>query len=168
MILACIAATVLLRALLRHEESRRFVLLIALPALLLGAKDQDWKTGKVLDSATAKTYVQTGATTNTTVTPSGNSADATSRTTIQNMAIRDTQLAIVSDDFAYVVEDTRTQSGFSTVHGAIIHAVSGRHHGCRFIVGDSVKFYQEKAILHVIDADGKECKTEVLRQERLK
>jgi hypothetical protein len=85
-----------------------------------------------------------------------------------SMAIRDTQLLIVTDAFAYVVEDTRTQSGFSTVHGAIIHAVSGRHHGCRFVVGDSVKFYQDKAILHVIDADGKECKTEVLRQEQLK
>jgi hypothetical protein len=139
-----------------------------LPALLLGAKNQDWKTGKVLDSATAKTYVQTGATTNTTARVTGNSADATSRSTIQSMTIRDTQLLIVSDEFAYVVEDTRSQSGFSTVHGAIINAVSGRHHGCRFIVGDSVRFYQEKAVLHVVDADGKECKTEVLRQERLK
>jgi hypothetical protein len=27
---------------------------------------------------------------------------------------------------------------------------------------------QDKAILHVVDADGKECKSEVLRQERLK
>jgi hypothetical protein len=76
---------------------RRFVALVASPALLLAAKNQDWKTGKVLDSATAKTYVQTGATTNTTVNTAGNGADAT-----------------------------------------------------------------------VIDADGKECKTEVLRQERLK
>lgn len=96
-------------------RTRSLVLLLVLPALLPGAKYQDWKTGKVLDSATAKTYVQTGATTNTTVTASGNSADATNRTTIQSMAIRDTQLVIVTDDFAYVVEDTRTQSGFSTV-----------------------------------------------------
>lgn len=147
----------------------RYALLLILPALLSSApKNAAWKTGKILDSATAKTYVQSGATTTTTVTAAGNSADATSRTTIQNMAIRDTQLMIVSDEFAYVVEDTRTQGGFTNVHSAVIHAVSGRHHGCRFIVGDSVKFYQDKSILHVVDADGKECKTEVLRQERLK
>jgi hypothetical protein len=145
----------------------RFALLFMAPILLLGAKNQDWKSGKVLDSATAKTYVQNGTTTST-ATASGNSATASTQTTIQTMTIRDTQLLIVSDEFAYLVEDTRTQSGFSTVHGAIIQAVAGRHHGCRFIVGDSVKFYQEKADLHIIDADGKECKTEVLRQERLK
>jgi hypothetical protein len=146
----------------------RDLLLLLLPALLFGVRNPDWKSGNVLDSATAKSYVQTGATTNTTDTATGNRADATSRITIQSMTIRDTQLLIASDEFAYLVEDTRTQNGFSTVHGAIIHAVSGRHHSCRFVVGDSVQFYQEKAILHVIDADGKECKTEVLRQERLK
>jgi hypothetical protein len=38
----------------------RFVALVAVPVLLFGAKNQDGKTGKVLDSATAKTYVQNG------------------------------------------------------------------------------------------------------------
>ena len=136
-------------------------LLVVLPALLFGAKHQDWKTGKVLDSATAKTYVPAGATTNTTATGS-------SQTTIQSMSVRNTQLLIVSDEFAYLVNDTRTQGGFSTFHGAVISAISNRHHGCRFIVGDNLKFYQDKALLHVIDTDGKECKVEVLRQERLK
>ncbi len=84
------------------------------------------------------------------------------------MAIRDTQLLIVNEEFAYVVSDTRTQTGGPIARAAIVNAVSNRHHGCRFIVGDNVKFYQDKAILHVIDADGKECKVEVLRQERLK
>jgi hypothetical protein len=36
------------------------------------------------------------------------------------------------------------------------------------IVGDDVKFYQVKDALQLIDADGKECKTEVFKQERLK
>jgi hypothetical protein len=145
-------------------------LVLAATALIAkdSAKNHDWKTGKVLNSKTAKTYVPVGATTNTTVTAAGNTAAATSRTTIQTMAIRDTQLLIVSDECAYLTEDTRAQSGFTNVHSAVISAVSGRHHGCRFIVGDDVKFYQDKAILHVIDADGKECKSEVLRQERLK
>jgi hypothetical protein len=35
----------------------------------------------------------------------------------------------------------------------------------RLIVGDEV--YQDKGTLHVIDADGKKCKAEVLQQERL-
>jgi hypothetical protein len=124
MISARIAANVLLQALVRHGEYSRFALLIALPALLFGAKTQEWKTGKVLDSAT---YVPAGATTNTTVTTTGNTADATSRTTIRTIIIRDRQPLIVSDDFAYVIEDTRVQSGFTNVHSAVISAVSGRH-----------------------------------------
>jgi hypothetical protein len=147
---------------------RYLLLLLVLPTLLSGAKNHDWKTGRVLDSATAKTYVASGATTNSTATTQGNTTDGTSHTTIQTMAIRDTQLLVVSDEFAYIINDTRTQGGFSSVSGAIGHAISGRHHGCRFIVGDSVKFYQDKAILHVIDVDGKECKAEVLRQERVR
>jgi hypothetical protein len=94
----------------------RFALLFMAPILLFGdAKNQDWKTGKVLDSATAKTYV-----------PAGDQSTVPAAI-FQSMTIRDTQLVIVSDEFAYVIEDTRTQGGFSTVHGAIIHAVSGRH-----------------------------------------
>ena len=132
--------------------------LLALAALPLGAKDPDWKTGKVLDAAAAKSYVEAGDRTGATAT----------------LTIRDTQLLLVSDEFAYVVNDTRTSNRLPLHQGvigdsaAIVHAVSGRHHGCRFIVGDEVKFHQNKAVLHVIDADGKECKTEVLRQERLK
>jgi hypothetical protein len=135
-----------MNAILGETFLRYALLLLLLPALLPGAKKPDWKVGKVLDSATAKTYVPAGTTTTTaTAGPAGSTA--TSQTTIQSMAIRDTQLLIVSSDFAYIVNDTRTQSGFSTVHGAVIHAVSGRHHGCRFIVGDDVKFYQDKSCM---------------------
>jgi hypothetical protein len=83
----------------------RFALLFMSPILLFAAA-KDWKTGKVLDSATAKTYVQSGATTSTTITAPGNS---------------------VSEEFAYVIEDTCAQSGFTNVHSAVINAVSGRH-----------------------------------------
>ncbi len=65
------------------------------------------------------------------------------------------------------MEDTRISGG----HGLVAitsHAIAKRKHGCRFIVGDEVKFWQEKAVLHVVDADGKECKLDILRQERLK
>lgn len=37
-----------------------------------------------------------------------------------------------------------------------------------FIVGDDIKYWQEKAVLHIVDVDGKQCKVDVLRQERLK
>jgi hypothetical protein len=43
------------------------------------------------------------------------------------MTIRDTQLLIVSDELAYLVEDTRAQSGFTTVRSAVISAVAARH-----------------------------------------
>src|SRR5215471_13563550 len=116
------------------------------------------KTAKVLDASAAKSYVEAGGRTGGTAT----------------VTIRDTQLLLVSDEFAYVVNDTRTSNklplhqGAIGDAGAIAHAIGGRHHGCRFIVGDDVKFYQVKDALHVIDADGKECKTEVFKQERLK
>jgi hypothetical protein len=39
---------------------------------------------------------------------------------------------------------------------------------CRYIVGDEIKYAQEKSILYVIDADGHECKVQIMKQERQK
>jgi hypothetical protein len=119
------------------------------------AHGHTWKTAKVLDASTAKTY-----------------SEATDRTGASTtVSLRDTELLLMSDEFAYVVDDSR-QSGRIPLHqgaiGDIRTLATGHHHGCRFIVGDDVKFYQDKANLHVLDADGKQCKTEILRQERLK
>lgn len=138
-------------------------LLLVLPAVA-AKKEHDWKMAKVLDAGMAKTYVTSGASTSTTTDASGNSH---SQTDVQTLAIRDNQLLLLSDEFAYVVADTRLSGGGGGLIGLGARAVSNRHHGCRFIVSDSVKFYQDKAMLHVIDTDGKECKAEVLRQERL-
>jgi hypothetical protein len=33
------------------------------------------------------------------------------------------------------------------------------------VIGDDVQYAQDGGVLHVIDADGKECKVEVVRQE---
>jgi len=164
-----------------------FPLLVHVPALAADKKPQhDWKTGKVLDSRLAKLSVPVGATTNSssTAVTSGQSTsttvgsttdttstaitsgETTSSTQIAFANIRDNQLVILGNEFAYVVEDTRVSGG--TVLGAAVQAIKNRKHGCRFIVGDDVKFWQDKAILHVIDADGKECKVDILRQERLK
>jgi hypothetical protein len=112
-------------------------------------KDKDWKTGKVLDSQAVKTRAGVAATAEGIPT------------------IRDTDLMILGEEFAYVIEDTRV-TGKTSLVGLTERAISNRHHGCRFIVGDDVKYYQERAVLHVLDADNKECKVEVLRQERLK
>ncbi len=70
------------------------------------------------------------------------------------MTLRETELVIVGQSFASVVEDLWTRGGNTTVLSAIAHATSNRHHGCWFIVN--------------VDVDGKECGTEVLRQERLR
>jgi hypothetical protein len=135
-------------------------------------KEPEWKTGKVLDSRVAKSSVATGATTTTTGTAN---ADTTGQTTINSTSsthfdfttIRDNQLVIVGDEFAYVIEDTRVTGGGGLV-GLAERSIANRKHGCRFIVGDNVKYWQEKAVLHVRDADDKECKTDIVRQERLK
>jgi hypothetical protein len=109
---------------------------------------KQWKFGKVLDSVAFKTFVENGA-------------------VIPSLTIRETELALVSDQFAYIIIDTRTQVN-SNMTTTIVRAVANRHHGCHYIVGDDIRFYQDKAILHVIDVDGKECKAEVMRQERIR
>jgi hypothetical protein len=41
-----------------------------------------------------------------------------------------------------------------------------RQHGCRFVIGDSLRYAQEKGKFYAIDADGRECKLAIVRQER--
>jgi TonB family protein len=73
-------------------------------------------------------------------------------------------LAIVGEDYAYVIVDTTREGGDTLT--AIGNIIASRHHGCRFVVGEDVQYSQEKGTLFVIDADGKECKATILRQER--
>jgi hypothetical protein len=115
---------------------------------LSAKKVQNWNTGKVLDAQAVKSRA--------------GMADIPEAIP----TIRDSDLMILGNEFAYVIEDTRV-SGRTSLVGLTECAIANRHHGCRFIVGDEVKYYQEKAVLHVIDVDGKECKTDILRQERL-
>jgi hypothetical protein len=151
------------------------ILALALPLLSAKKPEPQWKTGKILDSRLAKSSVPVGSTTNTTSTATATGSDglatasgqSTSATSIDFANIRDNQLVILGDEFAYVVEDTRVSGGHGLI-GITEHAIANRKHGCRFIIGDDVKYWQEKATLHVLDADGKECKVDVLRQERLK
>jgi hypothetical protein len=46
-----------------------------------------------------------------------------------------------------------------------MNAINNRHHGCRFIVGEDIKYAQEKGYLWVLDPDGRECKIPIMRQQ---
>jgi len=144
------------------------VFMLAGPALS-AEKARDWQTGKVLDSEMAKSYIVTTSTTSRAAAASGpeGSAAAVSSSTVSHVTtVRENELVIVGSEFAFVVEDTKATGGAPAI--AIIHVVANRHHGCRYIVGDSIVYAQEKPKLHILDADGKECLTEILRQERLR
>jgi hypothetical protein len=116
----------------------------------------NWKTAKVLDSATAKTLADSQTT--------GTGVAASS---MNFPTVNEKQLMLLGNEFSYLIEDTR-MSGPTSAIGVAARAISNKHHGCHFIVNDNIMFWQEKTTLHVLDADGKECKVEVLRQERLK
>jgi hypothetical protein len=150
---------------------RYVLLLVSLLSVSLSAAIRVWETGKVLDASRAKASVETGATINATSTTVGPVTSTTGSIDTQSTTVTSTYLVIAGSEFAYTVGDTRAQDSLiphaGMVRGAIIQAIGNRGHGCRFIVNDDVKFYQDKNILHVIDADGKECKTEIIRQERV-
>jgi len=125
---------------------------VAAFSILWAKKDKppvNWETAKVFDSALAKSIV----------------LDSTD--TFHSLTVQDNQLGLLGKEFAYVIEDTRISGVGHGVAGITQRAISNRHHGCRFIVGDEYMYWQDKAILHVVDADGKECKVDILRQERL-
>jgi len=142
-------------------------MIIALAAGSVGAQ-RVWKTGRVLDSKTSnESYVASAATNESSrgiVVDTGGVAvgneTSTCNTTVNRITIRTDELAIVGEDYFYIIEDTTRKSS-----DILWSAIANRHHGCHFIVGAEVKYAQDKATLHVIDADGKECKAVILRQE---
>jgi len=69
-----------------------------------------WETAKIVDSHTAKTYV----------------------TTSVNESIRDTQLMLVSNEFAYVINDARGGVPTGGVVRRLAAGIAARHRGCRF------------------------------------
>jgi len=137
--------------------------------LCLAAKsERDWKVGKVLDSSRSQESYVTGSVTNaqgsgtatgtnTTVQARGSS---TGITTVHRVTINSNQLLVQGADYFYVIEDSQQKGG------GLKGAIANRHHGCRFIVGEDVKYAQEKGDLWIIDADGKECKVPIVRQEK--
>lgn len=172
-----------------------FLLLLIAPLSLAfgGHKDRDWKTAHVLDSTVSFQRYIAGAVTQTngTATTVGSSSttgsatavggaglvtatresntssqsttagNSTSITRLQSVTIQANELVLVATQFVYIIRDERRTGG-----PLLERAIANHHHGCRFIIGDDVKYSQEKGDLWVLDADGKECKVPILRQER--
>lgn len=130
---------------------------------LWAAKGPDWKIGKVLDSKTSRQYLETSAST----TASTDGEETTARTQVHHVIVQETELMIAGKDYTYVIHDPVQKAAGIPTQGILNRAIANRGHGCRFVVGDELKYYQEKAKLHVLDADGKECKLDILRQERI-
>jgi len=132
---------------------------LILSALIFAAKkERDWKTGKITDSVISQgqyTWGHSTTTANTTGTISPDyGAGSTVRTTTtatttgpHSIPIETTTLTVRGDEYEY-------------------KAQTNRRRGCRFIVGDETKYAQEKRNFYVIDADGKECRLNIVRQER--
>jgi hypothetical protein len=75
--------------------------------------------------------------------------------------MREFAYKVQGEQFTYVVEQTTIRPA----GGLLTRGIAARRH-CRLIVGESVKYAQRKSAFYVIDADGKECKLEVIRQEQ--
>jgi len=169
------------------------IVLICVLMSAASGKERDWQVGRVVDEALRQQLIAVGTVTNTTTTGAasgfgvattmgtantvGNTttlhastlasgsitmaSQSRSYTAIQRVAVRSNELLIVGDKYLYLIMDSRVR-----IPGApLMNALSGRKHGCRFIVGEDIRFAQEKGDLWVVDPDGKTCKTSILRQE---
>jgi hypothetical protein len=121
----------------------RFIAAGLLAAGLVAAKkDRAWKDGKIMAART----VDTG------VTPTQRSIADALRFPGAAKTITAAELEIFADDYAYTVRDLGS--------GLLKRP-------CRYIVGDGVKYFQEKSILFLVDTDGAECRAQIMTQERL-
>jgi len=158
-----------------------------LPTSAKIAKLPNLQIGVVLDTQSAKTFVPTGTTSqaNTTGTEIGTFSEATSHgitngsyfgtetsrtsaaTQIHSMTITEKQLVIVTSDFIYRVNDAVEKSVGFDLYGSLGRVISNHKHGCHVIVNDPVQFSQDKGTLNVVDVDGKICRMEIDKQERI-
>jgi hypothetical protein len=131
------------------SSARVTITVLVLATLLIAGKQQpEWQTGKIADASSVSSYIQT----------------STNRPT----TIHDAQVVIIGSEYAYVINDSTSRSPLiGGGQSPVVRAIANRGKGCRYIVGDPIKYWQEKDKLHVRDADGKECKLDIIRQERL-
>jgi hypothetical protein len=89
-------------------------------------------------------------------------------TRITHMNISDTELLIHCNEYDYVVERQTSRTWDGKPGLVLASAIASlKQHSCRFVVGDDVRYAQNKRKLYVVDADGRECKLDIVRQERL-
>ena len=159
---------------------RSAVVLVLVLNGLASAKDRTWLTGKLTDSRSVKTTVNrgsvthadsnartTGAIDNSGSVDLSTSASSTAQTIPLSDTVTDTQYLIIGEQYILTVEDIVKKREGGGLLGAARNAVVNSRHGCRLIVNDSVRYAQEKSTVYVIDADGKECKMNLIRQERI-
>jgi hypothetical protein len=102
-------------------------------------KDGNWQTARILSSDTKTEYFEHNG--------QGRGLLTTwiaNRTT----SMKDTWTLLAGKEYTYLILD----------HDK---------HPCRFIVGDDVKYVQQKGKVYVLDADARGCKIDILRQERV-
>lgn len=151
------------------------------------AKLPNLKTGTVLDTQSAKTFLQSGTTTQgiSTVNSEGTFSTralpgvtngsysqtttgyTSAATQIHNITLNEKQLLIVTSEFLYRVNDSVEKAVGFDLYGSVGRAISNRKHGCHVIINDPVQFSQDKGYLNVVDVDGKICKMQIDRQERI-
>ncbi len=83
----------------------------------------------------------------------------------------ETQWLIMGTKYSYVVATpppTRLMNFPHTDTNPAVQALKHpRREYCRFVVGDPVKYSQNRGVLVAVDADGRRCVLDILSQERL-
>jgi len=140
------------------------ILLLGTCCPVSAADKHDWKAGRVLDSEVVNGYFQTGS---TTLSPA--SARASQQTDTHHKELRSSELLILGDEYAYVIEE-RVEKGEQEgtfYYDSLGRAVRIGKHGCRYFVNDWISYAHEGNKLYVNDVNGKTCKLDIVRQERL-
>ncbi len=127
--------------------SLRQTLVVVVPFSVAFGGSHTWSTGKVLDTTVNRDVLATGFA-------------FASQTW-------DKQIIIQGEHYQYVVDDLTLKAVGLPTRGILDRAVANRKHGCRMVVGDSIQYAPEKGKLFILDADGKECKLDIVRQERI-
>jgi hypothetical protein len=155
-----------------RTKMKRLVIVALMFALFASARKhpRDWKRGKISDAAMHSTQYSRGstttATTRGTVSPDygGGStvqADTDATTVARRMEVDTVTVSVVGDEYIYTAQSSLTHSA-TPMMTAYMH----RKRVCRFIAGSEANYVQEKGTLYVVDADGKECTFQIVRQEK--
>jgi hypothetical protein len=130
---------------------------------------RDWQTGTVIDSDTTKSSLVNGAHTIGSVhSDFAGGATLNLNTRIEHLNINETQMVLVGHNYSYVVQKTEARTFDGAPVSVLASVIAGAKPHCgRVIVGEEIKYAQQGGALYLKDADGRECKFQISRQERL-